>query len=368
MLLPGLHLRRIVLAGLTLLAAGCYSREQITSYTVRKPELIDPTLAAAATAAESKPTQILGAIVLLDEAGWFLKITGDPAQVEPQREAFLNFVKSVEFKNASPPTWDLPDGWTEQPGDQFRFATLKMPADQGALDITVSELPRNMLPAEEIALININRWRNQVGLPPITAAGLDEDTETFQVGDFECVFVSLVGESSGGGMGGAPFAPFATGATAAPGTSPTTPVRPKSAAVASGSELTFETPEGWAPGRTNEFRRAAFVVKDGEKEVEITVIPLGLGSGTLLENVNRWRGELKLPDVKEGDLSAIVRKMDALGVKADYVELVGPAQTTLGAIAPVGDKVWFIKLKGDNELAARENARFQEFVKSLRLK
>jgi hypothetical protein len=42
--------------------------------------------------------------------------------------------------------------------------------------------------------------------------------------------------------------------------------------------------------------------------------------------------------------------------------------TTLGAIAPVGDRVWFIKLKGDNELAARENARFQEFVKSLKLK
>jgi hypothetical protein len=369
MLLPGLTLRQILLTGLTLLAAGCNSREQVTSYTVRKPELIDPTLAAAAAAAEPKPTQILGAIALLEEAGWFFKITGDPAQVESKRDDFLAFVKSVRFTGAQPqPSWDLPTGWTELPPDEFRFATLQIPADPKPLELAVSVLPKNVA-AEEFVLINVNRWRGQVSLPPIIAADLDKETETFKVDDHDCKFVSLVGESAGGGMGGAPFAPFARGASAAPGTSPTTPVRPRATgASAVEDKLTFETPDGWAPGKTNEFRRAAFIVKDGEKEVEITVIPLGLGSGTLLENVNRWRGEVKLPDAKESDLPTIVKKVDALGVKADYVELVGPAKTTLGAIAPVGDQVWFVKLKGDNELAARENARFQEFVKSLRLK
>jgi hypothetical protein len=367
MLLPGLHLRRIALAGLVLLAAGCGSRDEIRKYTVRKPELIDPTLAAAAAAAEPKPTQILGAIVLLDDAGWFFKITGDPAQVEPKRNDFLAFVKSVRFPGAQPePSWELPSGWTESPADQFRFATLRIPANPEPLELAVSVLPKNVAD-DEFVLNNVNRWRGQVSLDPVDQAELAKSLEAFQVDGHDCKFVSLVGESAGGGMGGAPFA---RGATAAPGTSPTTPVRPKTTAASADAEgeLTFDTPAGWSPGKTNEFRRAAFVVKDGDKEVEITVIPLGLGSGTLLENVNRWRGEVKLPDVKEGDLPTIVRKVDALGVKADYVELVGPATTTLGAIAPVGDKVWFIKLKGDNELAARENARFQEFIKSLKLK
>ena len=361
-------MRRIVLAGLTLLAAGCYSRDQITSYTVRKPELIDPTLATAAAAAEPKPQQILGAIVLLEDAGWFFKITGDPAQVEPQREAFLNFVKSVHFKNAAPPTWNLPDGWTEQPGDQIRFATLKMPADQGALDITVSELPRNMLPAEEIALININRWRGQVSLPPITAADLGKDTETFKVGDFDGIFVSLVGESSGGGMGGAPFAPFASGATAAPGTSPTTPVRPKGRSGSSDDSLAYETPEGWTPAENDAFSLQAFALPGGKSEDKVTITSLNAGSMTLLQNVNRWRAQVELPPTNEAEVAKASRKIDTLGVSADYFELVGPEKTILGVIATVGDKIWFVKLTGQAELAQREKPRFEEFVKSLRLK
>ena len=377
MLLPGLNLRRFALAGLVLLAAGCTvilaagcaSRDQITSYTVRKPELIDPTLAAAAAAAEPKPTQTLGAIVVLENAGWFFKVTGDPAQVEPQREAFLNFVKSVRFTTgpAPQPTWDLPTDWVAQPGNEFRFATLQMPAGERTLDLAISELPRDKeTPVEDFVLVNINRWLGQVSLPPIAVADLAKETETFKIGDHDCTFVSLVGESAGGGMGGAPFAPFASGATAAPGSSPNVPVRPSAKSSAAGGELVYDTPEGWKVGKSTGISSVALVVTDGDKKVDITVTPLR--PSDLLENVNRWRGQVKLPPVKAADLPALVKKVDALGVKADYVELVGPEATILGVSANVGDKIWFIKLSGDNELAALENARFQEFVKSLKLK
>jgi hypothetical protein len=368
MLLPGFDLRRILLAAIALLAIGCGPRDEIASYTVRKPELIDPTHAAASV--EAKPQQMLGAIVVLDDAGWFFKVTGDPAQVEPKRGDFLAFVKSVRFSSGAEPqpSWDLPEGWTEKPGDNFRFATLQIPTAQGSLDLAISVLPKNVSP-EEFVLVNVNRWRGQVGLDNTDPAELAKTSETFQVDGKGATFVSLVGETQGGGMGGAPFAPFAGGGASAPGSTPNVPVRPRStSAAATGSKLSFDAPEGWTPGKTNEFRQAAFVVKDGEKEVEITVIPLGAGSGSLLENVNRWRGQIKLPNVKEADLATIVKKVDTLGVKADYVELVGPTQTTLGAIAPVGDKVWFIKLTGDSKLAERENANFQAFMKSLQLK
>jgi len=369
MLLSRLNLRRGLWPALLLLVAGCY-REQITSYTVKKPELIDPTLAAAAAAAQPRPQQTLGAIVLLEDAGWFFKLSGDPAQVEPQRGAFVNFLKSLQFAGSPEPQpqWDLPEGWSELPGNQFRFATLRLPASAGPLEITVTTLPRGETPAEEYVLANINRWRGQVGQPPISAAELASTTETFKVGEFDTTFVSLVGETTGGGMPGAPFVPFAGGA-AAPGSAPSVPDRPTPTAAAGGNEtLEFDTPEGWTAGRTTEFRKAAFTVADGEKKVEITVIPLGAGSGTLLENVNRWRGQVMLPPVKEADLATVVKKVESLGVKADYVELVGPAETILGVSAPVGDQVWFIKLSGDSKLAERENARFQAFVKSFKLK
>ncbi|HEX5106646.1 MAG TPA: hypothetical protein VFV87_22655, partial [Pirellulaceae bacterium] len=342
-------MRRACLAALVLLAAGCGQREQITSYTVKKPELIDPTHAAAPT--DAKPQQILGAIVVLDESGWFFKVTGDPAQVEPQRDTFLSLVKSIRFSNGPDPrpNWDLPEGWRELPGDQFRFATLQMPTDQGSLDLAISMLSRSV-EADEFVLVNVNRWRGQVGLSDVDQAELADSSNKFQVDGHDCTFVNLVGESSGGGMGRAPFAPFAGGASAAPGSSPTEPVRPKSAATSAGDELVFEAPKGWTPGKTTEFRRAAFSVTDGDNKVEITVIPLGAGSGSLLENVNRWRGQVGLKAAQE---VAGVKKIETLGIEGDYVELQGPDQSMLAVMAPVGDRVWYIKLLGDPELAKR---------------
>lgn len=63
--------------------------------------------------------------------------------------------------------WTLPAGWTEAPGGQMRFATLKPPV-LGKIDGSVVVLPG---PAGG-ELANVNRWRNQIGLPPIDEAGL----------------------------------------------------------------------------------------------------------------------------------------------------------------------------------------------------
>ncbi|HET7826910.1 MAG TPA: hypothetical protein VFK90_16360, partial [Anaeromyxobacter sp.] len=63
--------------------------------------------------------------------------------------------------------WTLPSGWTEAQGGQMRFATLKPPV-QGKVDASVVVLPG---PAGG-ELANVNRWRNQIGLPPIDEAAL----------------------------------------------------------------------------------------------------------------------------------------------------------------------------------------------------
>jgi hypothetical protein len=63
--------------------------------------------------------------------------------------------------------WTLPTGWTESAGGQMRFATLKPPV-AGRVDASVVVLPG---PAGG-ELANVNRWRNQIGLPPVDAAAL----------------------------------------------------------------------------------------------------------------------------------------------------------------------------------------------------
>jgi hypothetical protein len=115
--------------------------------------------------------------------------------------------------------------------------------------------------------------------------------------------------------------------------------------------------------RAQAFGLATFVVGEGEKKAEITVSSAG---GELLANVNRWRGQVGLPPVNAEGLTAIVAKTDTLGVKGDFVELVGPEKTILGVAATAGGNQYFIKLTGANDTAQLEKAT-SAFVKSLQL-
>jgi hypothetical protein len=64
--------------------------------------------------------------------------------------------------------WTLPRGWKEaQGGGQMRYATLTAPVP-GKVDVSVVVLPG---PAGG-ELANVNRWRNQIGLPPLDEAAM----------------------------------------------------------------------------------------------------------------------------------------------------------------------------------------------------
>lgn len=70
--------------------------------------------------------------------------------------------------------WTLPKGWSEAstPGG-MRYATLTPPV-QGKVDVSVVVLPG---PAGG-ELPNVNRWRNQINLPPVDDAGLAKARQT----------------------------------------------------------------------------------------------------------------------------------------------------------------------------------------------
>jgi hypothetical protein len=59
-------------------------------------------------------------------------------------------------------TWTLPKGWTEARTGGMRYATITPPV-KGKVDASVVVLPG---PAGG-ELANVNRWRNQIGLPPL---------------------------------------------------------------------------------------------------------------------------------------------------------------------------------------------------------
>jgi hypothetical protein len=149
-----------------------------------------------------------------------------------------------------------------------------------------------------------------------------------------------------------------------------------SASVAAASaedspRVLYDTPKGWFPSNASGMRRVAFIVQDGSRKAEITVVDLPVQAGALLPNVNRWRGQIKLPEVTQAELDESVSRIPVADAEGNYLELVGPEeagtrQAILAVAAMREQRAWFFKLWGEAELAFREKPRFQEFVKSVR--
>ncbi len=138
-------------------------------------------------------------------------------------------------------------------------------------------------------------------------------------------------------------------------------------ASAASKQLDYEVPAGWEPGRLNQFRAAAFVVKDGVRQVEITVSQAG---GDLLANVNRWRGQVGLPAFTQKELAADAASLKVGDAEGTYVTMSGTgksgkAETILAVVVPRGGTQWFFKLMGDRSLAEQEQPKFEEFVRSV---
>jgi hypothetical protein len=149
------------------------------------------------SATDGKASRLIGAIV--EEAGtaWYFKIVGDSAVVAKERDAFILWASSVKAgepakvpmhgtnpaeQSAPAPapataapagdgsvTWTLPTGWALANGSSARYATIAVTSADGTKgELSISHFPGDV--GGDLA--NVNRWRQQVALPPIDEAGL----------------------------------------------------------------------------------------------------------------------------------------------------------------------------------------------------
>ncbi|MFM7818144.1 MAG: hypothetical protein ACKPGI_14400, partial [Verrucomicrobiota bacterium] len=157
-------------------------------------------------------------------------------------------------------------------------------------------------------------------------------------------------------------------ATQSPAPSPSSAASTASTASSPSSppqRTPWTVPPGWTEKpSTGGMRIATYAVTapDG-RAVDISVVPLGAAAGSLLDNVNRWRGELELAPVTEADLPRLLSPVKIGEVDAQMVELisekpVGADKTrsrTLAAILPLPGTTVFFKAKGDDALV-QDNA------------
>lgn len=94
-----------------------------------------------------------------------------------------------EPKSEVPFVFKKPEGWSIGPGTTFSVLGFQVEDGDKKVSITVT-------PAGGDLLANVNRWRGQVGLDPINAQQLDDETSELKAGDVEFSYLQLFGAQS----------------------------------------------------------------------------------------------------------------------------------------------------------------------------
>lgn len=88
--------------------------------------------------------------------------------------------------------YETPDGWKPGRSGGMRKAAFNISADGESGEVTIIDLPGPQNPL----LLNVNRWRGQVGLKEISEAELPKESETLKAGDLDATYVKLIGPES----------------------------------------------------------------------------------------------------------------------------------------------------------------------------
>ena len=133
-------------------------------------------------------------------------------------------------------------------------------------------------------------------------------------------------------------------------------------------------PTNWEPRPLSEMRQASFLVK-GENGAlaDISFVKLGPAAGDVLDNVNRWLGQLGQPPVTPEKLTELIQKLPTMRGEVDVVDLSGKPEDgdaskdgrIIGAIAS-DEGTSFFKMRGNAALVGAEKENFLKWIAAIR--
>lgn len=283
--------------------------------------------------------------------------------------------------------WQVPAEWKKEAPRQFQTALFSLSPE---VNVAVSSLPGEA--GGEMA--NVNRWRGQVGLAPLEdVAGKDLGVEAegisakwFEViGESDSILAAIISlpaetwffklnsptaeiESRRGEfmsfLSTLHFGSEAPESAVAQKLEPGTNDQPK---------ISLEAPDGWEKSEGNAMRIASFRIPGiGGLDGDVSVVPLPGRAGTALENVNRWRGQLKLPPLESENDPALGTNLEGRSGTTLITHMVSDGPLLDGkrkgaistGILKTDDFTWFFKMGGDAELLLKNRAKFEAFVLS----
>jgi hypothetical protein len=105
-------------------------------------------------------------------------------------------------------------------------------------------------------------------------------------------------------------------------------------------QVVWKAPADWVKEPAGGQRYAAYLIGPKETAAELTVVPLEDKAGSLLDNVNRWRGQLGLRAIREENLSEYIQEATIGDQKVTRVELTaaGRFHQTPAPSIPIGKR------------------------------
>jgi hypothetical protein len=373
-------------------AAGCH-RDEVKTYRVAKDQDQTQSQAAPALPTDSpNPSLPPGHPDISSTPGAALPATSRTAA--PQL------------------TWQTPDGWTEIPPGEMRVASFKIQGQNGKqADVSIIPLPG--LPGSDDA--NVNRWRGQVGLSPVSPDEVKKSAEGVEAGGQPAQLYDIAGKNPGNGgatriLGAIQHRPdavwffkmtgdadlaeqqrpefvaflksvkFAT----LPSQAELPPSHPSvsdmgmgapaaSAPISSEGKPNWQAPAGWQEVSAGQFLVAKFAITGaGGATAAVNISSSSGDGGGQAGNINRWRGQLGLGQLSDGDMNKLVTTIDVQGGKASLVDLSGTDARTgqptrlVGVIVPQSGQTWFYKLMGNAKVVESQKDAFIQFVQGVK--
>jgi hypothetical protein len=296
---------------------------------------------------------------------------------------------------ARPIHWAVPEGWKELPGTSMRFATLVVSEDP-KVELTVIPLAGD----SGTLLANVNRWEGQIGAKPSTEQELAKVVTRIEVHKHPVDVVDLLGPEGASPrqrMLGAilqhegrtwyfklqgpqaivdqqkeKFDAFVRSihfddrSDVAPQAAqqPTPNAKPQ-ATVETAGGMTYTVPEGWVKSPDRPMRISTYTAGNPPQQAELIASKFPVNSGTVLENFNRWRGQVGMPPVQKVEQQP-KQPIRIDGAEGIYVDLTGPQQRMLVAWVTRGNEWWFFKFTGPIAVIDAQQAMFDSYLKSIK--
>jgi hypothetical protein len=141
--------------------------------------------------------------------------------------------------------------------------------------------------------------------------------------------------------------------------------------LASTADTAVATPPNWEPQPLSQMRQASFLVKgDNDAVADVSFVSLGSAAGNVLENVNRWLGQLGQPPITEQKLGEMAQQLHTSLGDVTIVDLAGlpdnadPARDgrIIAAMVTTANATLFFKMRGNADLSEAQKGDFIKWV------